>query len=386
MKVKKIAALIAASMLCLFNIGFVYAEETENSSSAQQETKISEDSLWQYTIQTNEETNEEYATIEKYLGHDKEITIPEEIDGNIVQELGKYAFYENVEITKVTISKNITDFGDFPFFGCSSLKEFEVNSENEIYESIDGVLFGENAQLFVCYPPAKSETEYTIPDGVLYLNPAAFACCTNLKKINFPDSLEKIELYCFAECTSLNDVVIPEKVDEIGNFNFTGCTALKNITLPDEMTRIGDGAFYSCTALDSITFPTYLTEIGQCAFVSTGLKEIEIPATVIDIGYSAFGFTTDQSGQLVAMDGFIVKGVEGSIAQKYCAEEGNENITFEAVENKTTQTTESKNNTKKNNGIKPGVIIGIMLCFAVAIVLPVSGVFIAKRKKSKKEE
>lgn len=383
MNIKKIAAVIAASMtICFSSLNFVYAEETEESSVAQENAeetkKISKDSLWRYTIQEDEETKEEYACIENYIGHDTEIVIPEEIDGNVVRMLGNYAFYENEQVTKIIISENLTYFGNFPFFGCSSLKEFEVNEKNKIYETKDGVLFGDDSQLFVCYPPAKPETEYTIPDGVIALNSAAFACCVNLEKINFPDTLEEIGLYCFAECTSLNNVVIPEKVQELGSFNFTGCTSLTDITFPDEMSVIGNGAFFSCTSLKSIEFPEGLMEIGQAAFVSTGFTEIEIPYTVQEIGYSAFGFTTDISGQIIPMDSFVVKGLTGSMAQSYCADEGNENIKFESVDEKYIQeSTSDKNDSKEKSNIKPGIIIAIVIVFiaaiASAVLIPLRG-------------
>lgn len=61
--------------------------------------------------------------------------------------------------------------------------------------------------------------------------------------------------------------------------------------------------------MTEFTFPASLTEIGQGAFVSTGFKTIEIPATVISIGYSAFGFTTDQTHEIIAVDGFFYQRI-----------------------------------------------------------------------------
>ena len=299
MNLKKTAAVLASlAVICMGSMTMVHAEnqteeavlETTENQITESEEKTSEDSQWTYKVITNNETGEVYASLESYLGTDTEITIPSEIDGNVVTTLGDYTFYENTAITKVKIAETITDFGNFPFFACTSLSDFEVDEKNEIYTVKDGVLMGDSEQLLICYPPAKTETEYTIPDGVVALNPAAFATCTNLKTVNFPETLERMGLYCFAECTSLNNVVIPESVDALSDFNFTGCTSLTSITLPDSMHTIGNGAFFSCTALDSIEFPKYIMEIGQCAFVSTGFTEIEIPSTVQEIGYSAFGY------------------------------------------------------------------------------------------------
>lgn len=397
MNFKKITAVFAvASVIGVSLLSPVYAteqstEETTEPVITESEEITSEDSQWTYKIITNEETKESYASLESYLGSDTEIVIPEEIEGNIVRQLGEYTFYENSSITKITISENLTDFERFPFFACTALKEFEVNENNEIYSTKDGVLLGDDEQLFVCYPPAKPDTEYAVPDGVIALKTGAFATCTNLKKITFPDTLEMMDAYCFAECTSLNNVVIPDRVSELSPFNFTGCTSLTDIKLNDDMHTIGNGAFYACTSLDSITFPKYIIEIGQCAFTSTAFTEIEVPSTVQKIGYSAFGYTTDQQGQIIPMDSFTVKGLTGSMAQAYCGE--NEHVTFKPVDEEaivdTTQQatdTDEKSDEKASSGIKPGIIVAIATAGAVIIIAVIVITVKVKSRKNSDEE
>lgn len=389
MNVKKIAALIAASMtICFSSLNFVYAEEASESETSQEEPELilSEDSMWKYVHVTDEDTNEEYVSLESYLGHEKEVVIPEEIDGNVILGLGEYTFRENEAIEKVTISENLKYFGGFPFFACTSIKEFEVNDKNEIYEAVDGVVYGDDKQLLIVYPPAKSDTEYTVPDGVVAIHSGAFACCSNLKKVNFPDSLQKFGAFCFSECTSLNNIVIPEKVTELSEFNFTGCTALTDITLPEKLSVIGAGAFFSCKVLNSIEFPSSLSEIGEAAFVSTGFKEIEIPPGITTIGYSAFGYDTDQTGQLITMESFTIKGATSSQAQWYCADEGNNHITFVPIDEKYAQEATSENSdSDKNSGVNPGMIVGIVIVFLVAIIVPLFAVFKSKSKNSSKK-
>ena len=120
------------------------------------------------------------------------------------------------------------------------------------------------------------------------------------------------------------------------------------------MTLIGDAAFFECESMTEFTFPASLTEIGQGAFVSTGFKTIEIPATVISIGYSAFGFTTDQTHEIIAVDGFSISGYSGSYAQSYCTENG---IEFIEIEPANTDTGKNSSESK----VKPGVVISICI-------------------------
>lgn len=391
MKFKKIAAILSSAFVCAAAIVPVGAEETEETTEAVSvvvEEAESEDALWTYSVLKDNTTNEEYAVLNTYTGSEAEVVIPDEVDGYTVSELGTYTFYENPSIKKITISESLKNIGDFPFFACSSLEGFEVDEDNEIYSTVDGILMADDEQLLVCYPPAKSETEYTIPDGTVALSAGAFATCKNLSKVTFPDTLERMGLYCFAECTSLNNVTIPESVTELSEFNFTGCTSLTDITLPDTMHTIGSGAFSFCTAFDSIEFPTHLMEIGQGAFVSTGFTEIEIPATVQEIGYSAFGYVTDEQGQLVAMDSFIIKGLTGSMAQSYCGE--NEHVEFVSIDD--TVETEGSGDTadtsvsylvgdaddipEEEKEIKPGIIAAI--CIAGVVIL--AGIIILIKK------
>ncbi|MBQ8435655.1 MAG: leucine-rich repeat domain-containing protein [Oscillospiraceae bacterium] len=391
MNFKKIAALFSATtFFCLSAFPTVSAEEATTEATEEitivEENVLSEDSLWNYSLIKNNLTAEEYISLESYNGTENEVSIPSEVDGNIVRELGDYTFYENPAIKKITIPETISYFGNFPFFACSSLTEFEVDGNNDNYSVKDGILMDESEQVLVCFPPARTDTEFVIPDGVTELGSGAFATCTNLTSITFPDTLQTMGLYCFAECTSLNNVVIPESVTELSQFNFTGCTSLTNITLPDTMSIIGDGAFFSCTSLNSFEFPAYIQEIGQCAFTSTGFTEIEIPPTVQKIGYSAFGYTADQQGQIVAMDSFIIKGLTGSVAQSYCAE--NEHVTFESTDDSSTDATTEADKDSKSDKEKPELKKGVIAAIAIVGVVVIAGVIIViiKFKKSKSDD
>ncbi len=392
MNFKKISAMLAAAAVCCFSLITVCAEETSDSQAeteavteeadyTESEEMTSEDGVWSYTIITDNQTGDSYASVSRYNGEDTEITIPDSIDDNVVKKLGDYAFYENTSVTKFIISKEITDFGDFPFFGCESLREFEVDDENETYTTTDkGALITKDGKLFISCPPVSATAEYTVPDGVEALNPSAFAVCGNIKKINLPDSLLRINLYCFAECTSLDNVVIPDGVSELGMFAFTGCTSLKNITLPQKMHTIDSGAFFHCTSLNSIEFPEYLVEIGQAAFVSTGFTEIELPATIQEIGYSAFGYTADEEGQLVPMSSFTVKGLTGSAAQLYCSE--NENVSFEAVDPpETTPAPENVDSDADSSGLSTITIICICAGGAILVIALISVIIIVRKRK-----
>ena len=50
---------------------------------------------------------------------------------------------------------------------------------------------------------------------------------------------------------------------------FEGCTNLKKINLPDSLSEIGDRAFFGCSSLDFAVIPDSVQQIGQDAFTNT---------------------------------------------------------------------------------------------------------------------
>ena len=64
---------------------------------------------------------------------------------------------------------------------------------------------------------------------------------------------------------------------------------MNNVEIPASVTKIGYSAFSNCSRLKSIKIPTSIEKIEDSAFRNcSGLKNIEIPESVINIGYSAF--------------------------------------------------------------------------------------------------
>ena len=77
----------------------------------------------------------------------------------------------------------------------------------------------------------------------------------------------------------------------VGKYAFEDCTGITGVTFPDTVTTICDGAFYGCTGLASLNLPTGLTQIGDNAFGGcSALTSVEIPSGVAKnkLGYHAF--------------------------------------------------------------------------------------------------
>ena len=105
------------------------------------------------------------------------------------------------------------------FRGCTSLTSINVDTENQCYKSIDGVLFSKDGKTLLQFPRGKKETDYTIPNSVGSIGSSAFAGCTGLTSITVPDSVKSIGDFAFYGCSGLKEVTIPKELDITGIFN-----------------------------------------------------------------------------------------------------------------------------------------------------------------------
>lgn len=261
------------------------------------------------------------ACIEFWKGSDKELTIPDTIEGKKVTYLGKYALgndHDNSPLETVTIPDSIEYISsDNPFMYCTKLREINVSSGNKNYVSEDGVLYTKDKTTLICYPSAKKGESFTIGSKVKDIGTAA-VFMTELKKISFPASLETIDRHSFNSNQELTAVDLSKtSLTDIGAFAFSDCSKLSDVKLPDTIDTIGGGAFSNCKALTEIELPMGLLSVGQSAFANTGLTYIIIPSSVQDIGYSAFGYNISDDGKETAVEGFTVVGESDSAASSY---------------------------------------------------------------------
>ena len=245
-----------------------------------------------------------------------EVIIPTEIDGVAVTSIDHYAFYQCTSLASVTISNSVTSIGVDAFIDCSRLTSINVEQDNAVYSSEDGVLFNKKKTTLVLYPMGRSDALYvipnsvtgidegafrkstsltsvTIPNGVTSIGNAAFCVCTSLVNINIPNSVTSIGNYAFYSCTSLTDVDIPNSVTSIGYSAFEGCTSLVSIDIPNSVTRIGNYVFSRCLSMTSVDIPDSVTSIGWNAFSGcTSLASVTIPNSVTSIADYAFQLCT----------------------------------------------------------------------------------------------
>lgn len=102
----------------------------------------------------------------RYLGHEKDVVIPE-----CVTTISPSAFEENESIETITMSDNVKEIGYAAFNKCSNLKK-------------------------IC-----------LSKNISYIKEFTFSGCTSMQRIEIPENVKIIE-YAFLGCKSLKEIII----------------------------------------------------------------------------------------------------------------------------------------------------------------------------------
>ena len=222
------------------------------------------------------------------------VTIP-----NSVTSIADGAFYSCLSLTSITIPNSVTSIlprdGDEYFYGCENLISINVEEDNKIYASVDGVLYDKNITTLMCCPQGK--TLVTIPNSVTEIGGSAFSSCSSLTSITIPNSVTSIGKRAFYYCSSLTSVTIGNSVTSIGYGAFADCSSLTSITIQAENppTIGGEYTFENISPSVLIKVPCgskvkYQTAEYWKEFVN--YEEVTAGTLTVDVNDKTMGFAT----------------------------------------------------------------------------------------------
>ena len=88
-----------------------------------------------------------------------------------------------------------------------------------------------------------------------------FTNCTELYQLNFSAPfLTSIGNHSFSGCTNLAKVDLPETLINISLYSFFNCASLQSLSIPSNVRLIGDYAFSNCSVLTDIIFCTRIVQ------------------------------------------------------------------------------------------------------------------------------
>ncbi len=281
--------------------------------------------------------NDGSVTLNAYTGSERDVVIPDEIEGYHITSISTDVFADNTTIRSVVIpegvkyiqGRNYSNSNKGAFENCTALESVSLPSTlvsigrnvfkntkilNDCTETIkyidDWVIECTNASeiksvklkdgtVGIAYGAFNSDNSklksVTLPDSLRAVSDYAFSGCP-LESVTFPDNLTYIGKGAFDGC-KLKSPVLPEALEYVGSFAFAN-TNVSEITFPSKLAEIQEGAFANCLSLKSITLPDSLKVIGDEAFSGcTSLKTVIGGDSAEEVGRDTFSgcpFITEQ--------------------------------------------------------------------------------------------
>ena len=209
-----------------------------------------------------------------------------------LKAINEKTFLGCARLESITIPYTVERLGELAFYGCTSLKNVT----------------------FTATPDGVDKAELVIADGADYNGTTygVFGGCTALESIVLPERTTVIGSYAFGHTasskadTEIKQVTIPSTIKSIGDYAFAYCTEITKINMPETSALedtassygIGIGAFKGLAKVTEINLPesTNKYTLGADSFKETGLTSVVIPASVKDVATTKSATSTAEYG------------------------------------------------------------------------------------------
>ena len=196
------------------------------------------------------------------------------IELNEVKKLEKGAFDKQTKLRNVRLGSSVDTIEEGAFGGNQNLTAFDVDPLNPNYISDDGVIYNADKTELVLFPGGKGG-EYTTLPTTTKIRRRAFYYNNVLAKVNFNKELEVIDGDAFQATTELKNITFeaPARVKSIGTFAFQG-SGLTELNIPASLQTV-DWSAFGFSKLKKITVAdgSQLQSINKEAF--NGCKDLE---------------------------------------------------------------------------------------------------------------
>ena len=188
---------------------------------------------------------------------------------NNVKKISAGAFYSVRNLRNVELGTSVETIEDGAITGSPDFTRFAVDSNNPNYTAdAEGIIYTKNKEELVLYPSGRAGEYSTLPT-TKKIRKRAFYYAQKVTKVNFNSALEDIDNDAFQVTTALNEITFaaPSSLKRIGTWVFY-MSGLTKLELPASLKEIGSTAFGNNKNLKTVTVAdnSQLESIGTYAF------------------------------------------------------------------------------------------------------------------------
>lgn len=150
---------------------------------------------------------------------------------NSIERIEKEAFNMCVKLQTVDIPANVSFVSARAFASCDNLTHINVDSTNQTYSSMGGMLLSKDRTVLNIFPPGMAGDKYTFLPPFITTIDSAFYTCRQLKNVTIPRYVTEVKDYSFSNCPNLSSIsFLGETIPAFGPNTFLN-TPVKNITV-----------------------------------------------------------------------------------------------------------------------------------------------------------
>ena len=203
-----------------------------------------------------------------------------------VKTINTYAFYGAANLETIIIPKSVKNIeavefeydhepSAYSFYGCSKLKNINVDSKNTAFSSKNGVLYDKKKATLIKYPEGKTQKSFKIPDSVKNVRLYALDGCKKLRNLTVPKNVVKIQTEKYWDAPFTDDYFEKITVDR-NNKNYSSINGIlydkaktkllcypsknkqKSYKMPNSVKKIGYGSSMNNSKFQTITLSNNL--------------------------------------------------------------------------------------------------------------------------------
>lgn len=215
-----------------------------------------------------------------------------------ITDIPYQAFFDNRDLTSITLPANVETIGEEAFFMCTSLTSIDMPNvtyiEEKAFKDCYSLSSVNMPQVTSIRENAFYRCDHIISidmPNVITIGISAFQECDQLTSINMPN-VTTIKEKAFEECTGLSSVNMP-KVTSIGVHAFLECRSLSEVHVYSVLNNVEMGAFEQCSITDLYVHSSNPPSIAASSIIYTSSVTVHVPQS------STYDWTSWWSGTVV---------------------------------------------------------------------------------------